>query len=135
MLSDIRANVSWLFPRGCRMAGIAPAIMSAFKAGSNKKIKSYASYFGLFIQKAKRFPEFLSGVLLMSHWHKEVHMNTLAAREVIKNMRDRIGLLPGGQIHRASNKSTALLVRNRLIDFGWTADSIYYAALPHHDPG
>lgn len=62
-------------------------------------------------------------------------MNTLAPREVIKNMRDRIGLLPGGQIYHASNKITALLVRNRLIDFGWTADCIYYAALPHHDPG
>lgn len=73
MLSDVRANVSWLFPRGCRMAGIAPAIMSAFKAGSNKKIKSYASYFGLFIRKAKRFPEFLSRVLLMSHWHRGSH--------------------------------------------------------------
>ena len=39
MLSDVRANVSWPFLHGCKMAAIAPAIMSEFKAGNDKKKK------------------------------------------------------------------------------------------------
>lgn len=64
-LSDVRANVSWPFPHGCKMAAIAPAIMSAFKAGNDKKTKSNVSHFCPLIRKVKSFPEMFSRVLLM----------------------------------------------------------------------
>lgn len=85
MLSNVRAIASWPFPSGLKMATIAPAIMSAFKAGSDKKTKNYASHFCPFIRKAKGFPELFFRVLLMSYWPEEVHVGTLAAREVGKN--------------------------------------------------
>ena len=60
-------------------AAVAPAIVSAFKAGNDKKTKSCASHFCLFIKKAKIFPELLSEILLM--WPEKIHMGTLTGKK------------------------------------------------------
>lgn len=85
VLSDVRANVSCPFPYGCNMVAIAPVIMSAVKAENDKKPKSHASNFCLFIRKAQNFLELFSTVFSCDSLARRGSQGHPRCKEVGKN--------------------------------------------------